>query len=269
MFGSDDLTELLVGVLYKAKEHIWPGLFHDPEIDFAEGVISRIDLTGSWVLDRPEDVDAYLRTMEATGWCPYRGRGVMDLGGSTLYYGRAARGKRAPDWQLKLYSKAREVIAHPLPGPAYRVPGLMEEVNRTIRVELTLRKSELKRLGLHKVGQWTPAKVREVWQRYVRKIDFGEATVNLDTVDLGRLGLKSRHATALAAWKAGGDLQSCMSKATFYRLRRELKTATGYDIANRAPKSNLVHLKRSLTAYEIRSRPEWADDLAQILSQSA
>lgn len=268
LFGSDDVSELLTRVVGKAKDALWPDLFPEPEIDFSQGLISRIDLTASWLLDREADVPLFLRAMEERVWCPYRGRGVMDAGGSTLYYGRTAKGKRAKDWALKLYWKGPEVTAHPLPKPAYEVPGLLDELNRTIRVELTLRTAELKRLGLRQVGQWTPAKVREIWEAYVAKLDFGEATVNLDTADLGALGLKARHVHAIAAWKAGNDLRAGMSRTAFYRLRKELKEATGFDIATARPVSNVVPLRRVITASPALL-PHWADHLTAALRVAA
>jgi len=268
LFGSDDVGDLLGRCLDKARAAIWPDLFERPAVDLAEGLISRIDLTASWVVDRAEDVLPVLRAMEETVWCPYRGRGVFDAGGSTLYYGRTQKGKRAKDWALKLYWKGAEVQVHKLPAPAYELPGLLEDLNRTIRVELTLRTPELKRLGLRRVGDWTPAKVREIWEAYVAKLEFGNKVVNLDTVDLGQLGLKARHAHALAAWKAGNDLRSGMSRPSFYRLRRELKEATGYDIAAQRPKSNVVPLRRLVTVSPA-IQPRWADQLTAALERAA
>lgn len=268
LFGSDDVAGLLGDVVRKAKDAIWPDLFDDVELDLSEGLISRIDLTASWLLDRPSDVPTYLRAMEEAVWCPYRGRGVFDAGGSTLYYGRTAKGKRAKDWALKLYWKGPEVTAHPLPQPAYEVPGLLDEINRTIRVELTLRTPELKRLGLRKVGQWTPAKVRQIWEEYVSKLDFGAACINLDAADLAELGLKPRHVAFISSWKAGNDLRAAMTRPSFYRLRKELKEATGYDIALACPKSNVVPLRRVVTASPAL-HPRWADDLTAALARAA
>jgi len=268
LFGSDDVAGLLAAVVEKGKSAIWPDLFDAPELDLSEGRISRIDLTASWMLDRAEDVLPSLRAMEETVWCSYRGRGVFDAGGSTLYYGRSDKGGRAKDWMLKLYWKGAEVTAHPLPAPAAQVPGLIDDLARTIRVELTLRRGELKRLGLLKVGSWTPAKVREIWEAYVAKLEFGTAEINLDTVDLGSLGLKPRHVHALAAWKAGNDLRQGMARPSFYRLRRELKDATGFDIAAQRPKSNVVPLRRLVT-FSPALYPRWADQLTSALGRAA
>ncbi len=268
LFGSDCPTDLLTRVLDRVGPELWPDVYHDAAmIDLAQGDISRIDLTGSWLLPRAADVVPYLRAMEERVWVPYRGRGVMNDTG-TLYYGRTDKGKRAKDWQLKLYHKGLEIGVHPLPLPAYSVPELLNDTNRTIRVELTLRSAELKRLGLSKIGDWTPEKVAQIWRLYVAKLDFGEATINIDTLDLAELGLKARHATSLAAWKAGNDLRCVMAPSSFRRLRTELKELTGYDIALRCPKSNVVPLRRLVMA-EDAGRPAWADALTEALSKDA
>jgi II/X family phage/plasmid replication protein len=268
LFGSDCPTDLLTRLIDRVGPELWPNVYHDASlIDFAQGDISRIDLTASWMLERSSDVVPYLRAMEERVWCPYRGRGVMNDTG-TLYYGRVDKGKRAKEWQLKLYHKGAEITVHRLPEAAYSVPGLLDDANRTIRVELTLRSAELKRQGLSKIGDWTPEKVAQIWRSYVAKLDFGEATINLDTLDLAELGLKTRHATALGAWKAGNDLRCIMKPSTFRRLRSELKEATGYDIALRCPKSNVVPLRRLVMA-EVAGRPAWADALTEALSKVA
>lgn len=268
LFGSACPTDLLTRSLDKARDALWPGVEALPNVDVSQGKISRIDLTASWLLDRPEDVLPVLRAIEESVWCPYRGRGVFDAGGSTLYFGRTAKGKRAKDWALKLYWKGAEVGVHKLPDPAYCVPGLLEELQRTIRVELTLRTPELKRLDLRSVGQWTPAIVAQIWEAYMGKLDFGRSTVNLDAPDLRTLGLNSRLTMALAAWKAGNDLRAAMSRPTFYRLRKQLIEKTGFDIATKRPSSNVVPLRRLVTVTPALY-PRWADQLTEALEVAA
>jgi II/X family phage/plasmid replication protein len=267
LFGSDCPTDLLRRVLDRVGPDLWPDSHYDADfIDIGEGLISRIDLTASWHLEREQDVLPFLRAMEERVWCPYRGRGVMkDVG--TLYFGMVDKGKRAKAWQLKLYSKGMDIAVHRLPEMAYGVPGLLAEVNRTVRAELTLRSAELKRLGMRKISDWTPERVAEIWRLYVGKLDFGDATVNLDCVDLAELGLKPRQTAFLAAWKAGNDLRAIMSSTAFYRLRKQIRDATGHDIATCVPKSNVVPLRRFITASPA-GRPVWADALTQVLAQT-
>jgi hypothetical protein len=144
----------------------------------------------------------------------------------------------------------------------------LDEVNRTVRVELTLRTQELKKLGLRKLGDWNREKVAEIWRLYVSKLPTGDNALNLDTCELAALPLKTRHKHALAAWKAGNDLRAGMSRTAYYRLRNELLKETGIDIATVVPKSNVVPLRRIVEAVPA-GRPAWADHLDLVLSQAA
>lgn len=269
LFGSPDPSFVLETALRKVAGSILPDprQAEDLPFDVSEAIISRIDLTASWTLDREGDVLPFLRAMEERVWVPYRGRGVQSHPG-TLYYGYAAKGKRAKDWQLKLYAKGLEVAHRPLPGVAMQVPGLLDEVNRTIRVELTLRTRELKRLGLRRVGDWTPEKVGEVWRSYVDRLDFGDAKMSLDVTDLAGLGIKPRLIDVIASWKAGNDVRAGRSRASFYRIRNEVLDATGFDIASPVPKSNVVPLRRVIEARPALI-PVWADQLTAALEQAA
>jgi len=267
LFGSDCVVDLLDRTLASVLPAIYPDLPELPRIDVREGRVARIDLTGSWLLDRESDVLPTLRAMEERIYCPYRGRGVQrDIG--TLYYGLVDKGKRAKAWQLKLYAKGLEVMVHKLPQPAYGVDGLMDELKRTIRVELTLRTEELKRLGMSQVSDWTRERVRAVWEQYVGKLDFSDGHVNLDVNELAAAGIKHRLRDAIAAWKSGNDMRVGRSPATFSRLRKQIREATGYDIATVMPKSNVVPLRRVVELVPA-TRPAWADQLDRVLREAA
>lgn len=267
LFGSADVMGLLQRTVEMAQPIIWPHLSACPRLHVGDTALTRIDLTHSWLMPRSSDVLPFLRAMEQYVPAGHRGRGMMkDVG--TLYYGLAATGKRAKDWQLKIYAKGLEIGVHPLPQPLYTVPGLLDDVNRTIRVELTLRRPELKRLGLEFARDWTPERVEEIWTMYVAKLDFGDSEVRSDLTDLKSIpGLKSRHRHAIGSWKAGNDMKAdAESSSSFYRLRKEIKALTGYDIALPQPKSNVVPLRRVIEAYPAPARPSWADAVDSALA---
>jgi II/X family phage/plasmid replication protein len=265
LFGSADAPHLLEQCVAKVGSSLFPDLA--PDLAGIDGQLSRIDLTASWLLDREADVMPFLKAMEESVWCPYRGRGVQSDHPGTLYYGKVDKGKRAKAWQLKIYHKGRDIGVHKLPEAALVVPGLLDEVNRTVRVELTLRSAELKRLGKRRVSDWTPAECARVWALYVGKLDFSEAKMNLDTVDLAGL-VKPRLLDAITSWKAGNDLRKGRAPASFYRLRKEIREAVGIDIAVAVPKSNVVPLRRVIEA-KPAPRPQWADCLAMALQHAA
>lgn len=262
LFGSADAVQLARDTVAKIA-----GALELPPIpadyDPGEGTVSRIDLTASWLVDRESDVIPFLDAMRETVFCPYRGKGVnASADPGTLYYGYASKGKRAKNWQLKLYAKGRELAKRPLPDKCYNIPGLLDEVNRTVRVELTLRTQELKRLGLQRVKDWNEETCARVWRDYVNKLDFTEATM-ANAMDFAG-HLKARHLDALASWEAGNDLRVGRSDATFYRLRAELRQLCGVDIGNPVPKSNVIPLRRVIEA-KPALKPHWADDLTEAL----
>lgn len=266
LFGPADATDLLTRSLGKIGQAIgqepWP-------FDFGQSNLTRIDLTSSWLVDRAEDALPFLKAMEERCHVPYRGRGVVPPSGpGTLYWGYKKKGERASPWQIKIYLKGLEIAKRPLHREAMEIPGLLEELARTIRVEVTLRTPELKRLGMTRARDFTPESCARVWEEYVGKIDFGEDAMTLDTNDLARLNLKPRHTHAIAAWKAGNDMKAGLSESTFYRLRKEIRDATGIDIALGVPVSNVVPLRRVVVA-KPASRPKWHDALQGVYARVA
>lgn len=257
IFGPDDPAALLRTFLDVVQPVLWPeGM---PSIDVEGGSISRIDVTDGLLLDRPGDVLSFLKAAEERGNCPYRGRGVFK-GEGTLVYGDAT-GKRAKAWQLTLYSKGLEVAHRPLPLPMAQHPGVLDWVNRLLRVEVRLRTEELKRIALRRVGDWKPGSALAAWEAKVGKIAFMEGSV-MEGNEM--VGVKPRLVAFYRAWSAGDDLRQCLTKTSFYRLRREMRDQFGVDISIKAPRSNVVPLRRVITA-EPAHRPPWADAVENLL----
>ena len=262
LFGTSDAVQLATDTMERIAKLL--DLPFDPaSYDPSPGRLSVIDLTYSFTVERDTDVVPFLKSMQENVFCPYRGRGVFaSADPGTVYYGYAATGKRAPDWQLKVYSKGREIGKRPLPAPAYEIPELLDEVNRTIRVELRLRTAELKRLGLRTVGDWNEKTAREVWNLYWHKLEWTEATMAQAMEYAG--AMKPRQLDALASWEAGNDLRLGRSRTAFYKLRKEIKDLAGVDIANPPARSNVVPLRRSVVL-QPALLPTWADRLTEAL----
>ena len=265
LFGSDDPKEIVTKLVGKIGTKL------DAEakpIDLGQTTISRIDLTSHWELDRAEDVFAFLKAMEETVWCPYRGRGVASREVGTLYYGYAKKGQRAKDWQIKIYAKGLEIAKRPLPDAAMNIPGLLDDVARTIRVELTLRTAELKRLGLHKLENWSANTAADTWARYINKLDFAGENMSLDMEDLEAMGIKPRLKDAICAWRGGANLKAGRSKTAYYKLVSDIRDATGIDVRGSVPKSNVVPLVRVISAKPAK-RPSWASLLDKAMRDAA
>lgn len=258
LFGSDDLLGLVLGVMARITELL--GLEPTPEDRAAwlrgDFEISRVDCTYMYELARFEDVGAWLLAASSSASIKWRGRGHYQDG--TLYFGKVAKGKRASDWQLKLYHKGAEVLipGHQLPSDLPCREELISWSRNKLRIELCLRTGELKRVGLRRASDWVPGSVSRVFSDYLAKLEIGED--QMVEIDLEE-GLKPRQRSALALWRSGVDVRTVYDKrTTFYRLRKEILDAVGVDIGSLcSSSSNVVKLKRTLEAVPA-TVPEWA-----------
>lgn len=270
LYGSGDLQKVISRVLQRAL----PAIFWEmPDVSVSRATVSRVDVTDGYTLERPDDVTAYIRAMHESAAIAYKGRGVLEH--STLVFGRAGKGQRAKDWQLVMYAKGLEILKRPLPTLMMNDPEVREWVARLLRVEVRLRSRELAKLGpgresdwtdgcnredaeeagLRAVRNWGAETAQEVWAGKVGLVEMTEVR-EVPTAELEHL--KTRVRLAYAAWRHGEDLGKGMSRASFYRLRRQMKEDLGVDIALPVPRSNVVPLVRVLEARPAM-RPSWAD----------
>ncbi|MBX8803318.1 hypothetical protein HBA92_21570 [Ochrobactrum sp. MR28] len=245
LFGTDDLVGLMNDVL----EKICTSLNLEPSTEdkiswlYGDYTISRIDLTAMRELPTFTDVKSWILAASEAFTVKWRGRGFYQDG--TLYFGKVAKGKEASSWQLKLYHKGEEILVrgHKLPENLLYRSELEEWASNKLRIELTLRSKELKRLGLVKVRHWTRDLIAQTYKAYVDKIDVGE----LSMCDVNaEQELKPKLQAVYALWKTGADLRKLYAKNTFYRYRSEIKNVMGVDISALCPKTNVIPLKRYL-----------------------
>jgi len=158
------------------------------------------------------------------------------------------------NWSAKVYDKLADMRRHNLTE-------LAEELQRRegyiLRLELTLRTDELKRLDLETLDKWSPEMENVIFSDKFAPILRGENLPSLDTLIES---LPARLATCLHAWRGGMDYQAALrdrrsSRATFYRLRADL-LPHGVDIANR---SNVTTLNIRPRLIEMRPlhMPDW------------
>lgn len=257
IYGSDNLRSVIARCLEVILTEVCGYM---PYVNIGKGKLTRVDVTDGYILDRPDDVTAYLRALSQTARIAYKGRGVLEE--STLVFGRSAKGQRAKDWQIVMYAKGLEVAKRPLPPIMMEDEEVRDWVARLLRVEVRLRSRELERLGLKSVKSWDVGTAAEIWADKIGKLDMSEVR-ELKTEELEHV--KPRLRCAYAAWRHGEDLAKGMKRASFYRLRRELKDNLGVDIAVPVPKSNVVPLVRVLEARPAM-RPSWADRIDRALS---
>lgn len=257
IYGSANIRRIVSTIIGKVLPEIFG---HMPSVSLSRAIMTRVDVTDGYILDRSADVMAYLRAIEQTARIAYKGRGVLE--GSTLVFGRANKGDRAKDWQLVMYAKGPEVAKRPLPPPMMEDEEVLDWVNRLLRVEVRCRGRELDRLGLRRLGDWTEESAAEVWRGKVDMLELSEVR-QIETAELEQI--KPRLRNAYAAWRHGEDLSKGLTRPTFYRLRREMRQALGIDIAVPVPRSNVVPIVRVIEA-KPADRPPWADRVERLLA---
>lgn len=258
LYGSEDPILVLWEALQRLQPHLGASL---AEIGLrtladlaARTTISRIDCTYMLLFATHGDALAFLRSAEATGRIPRRGRGVFK--NATVIFGDAT-GKRFTRWQIVLYSKGQELADHPLPDFMMTDAEILDWANKCIRVEVRLGRNELRERDLRQLERWAPETCAAMWREKVGELSFNEAVVD-EIADLAKLPDHLRG--TYAQWKLGHDLRQSMTKAKFYRHRRLIEGITGVDISIPLPSpatASVVPIKRVLEA-RLVGRPDWA-----------
>lgn len=217
-------------------------------------IITRADVNRMFLLDRPADVAAFVRTASLTGAWGHRGKGQFKEG--TVTYGRSSKNRARSE--LILYDKGAETAKHVLPPVMAEDQEVVGWVRRCLRVELKLFRLTLKETGLDRLSNWSEGIALHVWRQAVEKLTFSDAAQR-NEFDLETLP-KSFRATFLM-WESGRDCRKLLSKPTYYRHRSEIRSLTGVDISlPPAPREtpSVVPLRRVLEARFV-DRPVWAD----------
>jgi II/X family phage/plasmid replication protein len=272
--GSDDLCGLMDAAVCKALAILGHTPADDDRAQWLAGEwnISRIDLTQMYELDTVSDVRAWLRSAGELARMRWRGRGTFE--GTTLYFGKVAKGKRAADWTLKCYCKADEVQArgksHQLPDRLPLRDALMAWVEYKLRVELLMRTGELKRFEggqYRRASAWNIETASVIFGQYFAKMELGENVML--PVEIEET-LKPAMRLAYNSWKAGNDLRGLLPRRTFYHYRRNILALTDglIDIAVPQPKTNVIPLRRILTLRPA-SDPTFLADRSDLLFRRA
>lgn len=259
LFGSDDLAGLLLDAVEVVTDAVGIKPTLEDRAAWLRGNIrlSRVDLTGMFQLPSFGDVGAWLQAAGKTASVKWRGRGHYQDG--TLYFGKVAKGKEASPWQMKLYHKGAEVLVpgHRLPDTLEGRERLIEWASDKLRIEVTLRSKELKRLGLSNVGSWTREDVGRIYGAYLAKLEVGEQQMVDVCVEEQ---LKPSLRAAYIAWKSGADMRGVLTRRTFFRYRKEIMEVTGADIGTLCAVDNVIPLRRVIEAVPV-GIPEWAGSL--------
>ena len=194
---------------------------------------SRLDVTTAVDLDSHEGVHHYLRHLAATGRSRH-GRALDSSG--TVYFGKHSR-----RWAIKFYCKHCELDAHRPNVDSELLAELLDWTRTHLRIELVLRRPELKDRGTLDESI--------IWE-FVNRLEVSHMAPKNEPDAALRAPVK----LALGAWYDGRDLAVTLPRRTLYKYRREILDATGIDVM--LPRAEQPkHAKRALvTLDELRAR---------------
>lgn len=251
VFGSDDLISLMQDVFKIICRHleVTPQISDARKITEGDYPLIMVDINYSFELPYRRDVLSWLRAAEYKSKTRH---GRPQMKGGTLYFG-----KNSLRWAIKAYSKGEEIEApkHRLPDELLATP-IPTWADNKLRIELRLKKKELAEIGLLLAKDMTPEVVKNIYNSYLRKIEMNQQ-IALSTEKEHDLPQRLRSTYIL--WKSGVDLRTTLSKATFYRHRKDLYEH-GIDITLRQEsldQSNVIPLVRVLEA-KPATIPAWA-----------
>lgn len=172
---------------------------------------SRVDVTTAVDLGSHDAVHEWLQLAEGRTRSKH-GRAQNSAG--TVYIG-----KNSTRWSLKFYCKHCELKAHPPVSPSSLaiLSDLLEWTRPHLRIELTLRRPELKERG--------SLDESIIWEFFKR--------VEMHTMQLKPISavkLRTPVMFALESWYGGTDLKVRLPHRTLYKYRKEILLETGIDI---------------------------------------
>ncbi|EAR09698.1 phage/plasmid replication protein, II/X family [Reinekea blandensis] len=251
VFGSDDLVALMLDTYLKvlASLDIVPNLDDLKQVKQGAYPLMSVDINQSFDLPSRSDVLAWIRAAEYKSKTRH---GRPSMKGGTLYWGKSSQ-----RWALKVYSKGEEIEApkHRLPS-AFNNTYLAKWADTKLRLELRIKKKQLRELNIETASQMTLAAVKRIYQTYVEKIEMNE---QIALSDEQQMNLPRGLCSTYILWKQGHDLRSILPKNTYYRHRRALMEQ-GIDIAfcqESIEKTNVIPLLKVLEA-QPASIPDWA-----------
>ena len=252
VIGPDDLQGLVVTTYARilALLHIPHDLPSYRQVMEGQFKISRIDINYMYSLSTLENVRAWLYAAEFKAKTRH-GRACGK--GGTVYLGKNSR-----RWSLKFYSKYDEHTSgkkgHQMADEFVKA-GLLDWSKDKLRIELTLRTTELIDLNLTLGNSWNIETPNKLFSDYVGRIEMNQNTI---LTDEKIINLPRKIQSTYLLWKQGANMKEMFPKPTFYRHRKEL-LSFGIDInfyCESPDSNNVVPLVRTLEAKPAKI-PSW------------
>ena len=254
VWGSNDLPNLVYETVLKISSilGVEQPLNIIGQLKLGIGTVSRVDINEMYKLGSRPNVLAYLYHVSQNSRT--RTQSAVSKG-STVYLNKDSR-----RWSVKLYSKGQEVE---LPrnnkqGLIELTPSMHSYCDDALRIELTLKQSELNDIGLKNLAAWNNVELENLFNDYYERLVMADQ-LELQLVDLSNLPLGVRSAYQL--WFSGHDVRNMIPKRTFYHYRKIL-LEHGIDISmpsnhTQPDRANVVPLVRTITLTPA-TIPEWA-----------
>lgn len=201
-----ELGPVLQGVVRAFSEGLRPRDADEPTLPAVHR--SRMDCTTAIDLGSHQAVHDWLK-LAATKTRSRHGRAIDSSG--TVYWG-----KNSTRWSMKAYCKHCELAAHP-PADLELLPELLEWTRPHLRLELTLRRPELKNRGTLSEAV--------IWE-FFSKLEVHTMKERMHV----EVNLRPAVKAALQLWYDGTDLASFYPRATLYRHRKDILAQTGVDV---------------------------------------
>jgi II/X family phage/plasmid replication protein len=252
-FGTECIKTLINSILHKLATNLKNeipeiAIFLDPEnINHDRIEIFRIDINRMFQLPTFTDVQNWIRSAIYTS---HTRSGRPSLKHGTIYWNKNSR-----RWAFKAYSKLQEIQETKQKLPINQTTNkLLHFLENLLRLELTLRKKELRDINLTYSSDFTQLTINELYSKYLEKINMTEK-LHLTAKDFDQLPNRVKKTYQL--WQAGLDPSLSMSRMTFYRHRQELQLF-GIDISTPFARNetNIIPLVRVLEATPV-STPDW------------
>jgi phage/plasmid replication protein, gene II/X family len=212
---------------------------------------SRVDIAVMVDMGSHTNVHTWLRTAELSTRSRH-GRPLVS--GDTVYWGKNSR-----RWSLKAYCKRCELEAHPVADLVMN-RRLQEYVESQLRIELTLRRPELKDKSLEELDESL------VWE-YFGRLTIGVENVKKErTTEITTRGLTLGQRLVLVQWFEGTDVRQLMPKRTFYHYRRKILEVVGVDISlpctlEQEEAERINFSLEYMAKHTVRAVPRWLAEL--------
>lgn len=255
LFGTESLVPLAAATFRRVAQMLrLPDIESSTaQMDSGDFEILKVDINKMYSLGSRANANAALRSLEATAHIKGRAHsgGVMDRG--TLYFCKHSR-RRA----VKAYAKGQQLDdpKHQLAKNIAMRAELLEYANDKLRLEVRYLAMDLKRRGLDWGKYWSDTLCDTLYAEMLATLEIpAMIELPMDTLD----GLPARLQLVYQAWKRGDDVRAIVSRASFFRYRKEM-LKFGIDIGvpqRKEPRSNVLPFVRILEARPV-GVPEWA-----------